>query len=162
MGDHVEIMTPTLIMFEVSSVIRNIMDDFSSENLTISFDYKQIHVEGTYIYRIPEGNPNIAGLKVIHHGWWLGSIHKNRFIPSHALAIGLHPDQVRQIIPLHLGDQQISAYLIGESFVYPGQDGWVLVTVDGYPLGWGKRVQNVVKNYYPHGLRRSSQWKSAM
>jgi NOL1/NOP2/fmu family ribosome biogenesis protein len=25
--------------------------------------------------------------------------------------------------------------------------------VDGYPIGWGKRVQNVIKNYYPHGLR---------
>jgi NOL1/NOP2/fmu family ribosome biogenesis protein len=30
----------------------------------------------------------------------------------------------------------------------------VLVCVDGFPLGWGKRVGSVVKNHYPRGLRR--------
>jgi len=23
--------------------------------------------------------------------------------------------------------------------------------VDGWPLGWGKRVQGILKNHYPHG-----------
>jgi NOL1/NOP2/fmu family ribosome biogenesis protein len=32
-----------------------------------------------------------------------------------------------------------------------GLPGWTLVTVDGWPLGWGKRVQGVLKNHYPRG-----------
>lgn len=30
--------------------------------------------------------------------------------------------------------------------------GWVLITVDGFALGWGRRVGAVVKNQYPRGL----------
>ena len=32
--------------------------------------------------------------------------------------------------------------------------GWVLVTVDGFPLGWGKRVQGRLKSHLPSWLRR--------
>jgi NOL1/NOP2/fmu family ribosome biogenesis protein len=35
----------------------------------------------------------------------------------------------------------------------PGEDGWTLAAVDGFPLGWGKRVAGVLKNHYPRGLR---------
>jgi NOL1/NOP2/fmu family ribosome biogenesis protein len=31
--------------------------------------------------------------------------------------------------------------------------GWTIVTVDGFPLGWGKLVQGQLKNHYPKGLR---------
>lgn len=145
---------------EGRSSTNSILDDFARANLTFLFDYKQLSVNGSYIYRLPNESPNIAGLKVIHPGWWLGSIHNDRFIPSHALAMGIRMDQARQIILLHPGDQLASAYLGGESFTMAGKNEWVLVTVDGFPIGWGKRVQNVVKNYYPHGLRRLSQSKT--
>ena len=29
--------------------------------------------------------------------------------------------------------------------------GWTVVTVDGFPLGWGKGVQGMLKNHYPRG-----------
>ena len=93
---------------------------------------------------------------MIHPGWWLGTIRKERFIPSHALAMGILIDQVCQSVPFHTSHQQLTAFLAGESFTNQGENGWVLITVDGYPIGWGKRVQNVVKNCYPHGLRRLS------
>jgi NOL1/NOP2/fmu family ribosome biogenesis protein len=48
---------------------------------------------------------------------------------------------------------QIRAYLHGESISCPGDPGWVLISVDGYPLGWGKRSGGVIKNAYPRGLR---------
>jgi NOL1/NOP2/fmu family ribosome biogenesis protein len=32
-------------------------------------------------------------------------------------------------------------------------DGWVLVTVDGYPLGWGKQVRGRLKSHLPRWLR---------
>jgi NOL1/NOP2/fmu family ribosome biogenesis protein len=98
----------------------------------------------------------MTGLKVIHPGWWLGSIHKDRFYPSHALAMGIRSDHARYTIPLHIEDQEVSKYLAGETFNNIGENYWVLVTIEGFPIGWGKRVQNVIKNYYPHGLRRTS------
>jgi len=44
-------------------------------------------------------------------------------------------------------------FLKGETLKGIGQDGWILTTVDGFPLGWGKEVQGTIKNYYPKGLR---------
>ena len=33
-------------------------------------------------------------------------------------------------------------------------DGWTLITVDGYSIGWGKTVKGQIKNHYPKGLRK--------
>ena len=140
----------------VISTVNATLNDFANENINFQFDNKQIRLVGSYVYCIPVEMPDITGLTVIHPGWWLGSIHKDRFTPSHALAMGIRQDQARHKIRLKLGDLEISAYLSGETFHNTGADGWVLLTVDDFPIGWGKRVQNVVKNYYPHGLRRLS------
>ena len=137
-----------------ASPTRAILNEFTRTNLSFSFENQQIHSFGSYVYCIPGGTPALSGLKVIHPGWWLGTIQKERFLPSHALAMGIRAGQARNILSLQTGDRQLSAYLGGESFTSPGENAWVLVTVDGYPIGWGKRVQNVIKNYYPHGLRR--------
>jgi NOL1/NOP2/fmu family ribosome biogenesis protein len=68
--------------------------------------------------------------------------------------MGIIVDQAKHILPLIEGDQRISSYFSGESIYDKAENAWILVTVDGFPIGWGKRVQNVIKNYYPHGLRR--------
>jgi NOL1/NOP2/sun family putative RNA methylase len=136
------------------STLKSLLDDFCRANLTIAYDSSKVLVDGSFIYHVPDDLPKLTGLHVIHPGWWLGAINNGRFTPSHSLAMGIKYDQARQRIPLTLSDQRLSAYFRGESFPNSGEDGWVLVTVDSYPIGWGKRVQNVVKNFYPHGLRR--------
>ena len=50
-------------------------------------------------------------------------------------------------------DPALAAYLRGEGFRSAGEAGWVLLCVDGYPLGWGKRVAGSMKSHYPRGLR---------
>ena len=87
-------------------------------------------------------------------GWWLGTLLKNRFEPAHALALGLRADQGVDPVTLAANDPATLAFLRGESITAPGAPGWTLVTVDGFPLGWGKRVGETVKNHYPKGLRR--------
>ena len=133
-----------------------LLDAFTRTILNFSFDDRCIYLEGSYIYCVPEKSPGMQGLKVIHPGWWLGSIRNDRFSPSHALAMGIKVDQTINSISLNLGDREVSTYFSGESFSNFGESGWILVTVDGYPIGWGKRTQNVIKNFYPHGLRRPS------
>jgi NOL1/NOP2/sun family putative RNA methylase len=136
--------------------VRAIWDDFCLANLKITLDHTRLIAEGTYIYLLPEDSPYLKGLKVIHPGWWLGSIRKYRFMPSHALAMSINNHQARHELPLTLGDTKLSAYFSGQSFPDSGEDGWILVTVDDFPVGWGKRVQNMIKNFYPRGLRHSS------
>lgn len=133
---------------------KSILENFFKDNLHFPFDNARLTIQGSYIYHLPEYIPDLDSLKVIHPGWWLGSIRKQHFTPSHSLAMGINSDQAMKILPLNLGDPRISSYFAGDSFADSGENGWVLLTVDGFSIGWAKRVQNVVKNFYPHGLRR--------
>ncbi|MCG3083333.1 SAM-dependent methyltransferase, partial [Anoxybacillus sp. LAT27] len=54
---------------------------------------------------------------------------------------------------LSLTFEESLRYMKGETLQTNGDRGWILVTIDGYPLGWGKEVKGVVKNFYPKGLR---------
>jgi NOL1/NOP2/sun family putative RNA methylase len=122
----------------------------SLTNVAIS---AHLFVSGSYLYVLPPGLPDLTGLKVIHPGWWLGTVKKERFEPSHALALVLRASQARRALRLEPDNSQVLPYLRGATLENPGEEGWMLVTVGDFPLGWGKRVQGKVKNYYPHGLR---------
>lgn len=124
------------------------------------------------LYHIQNESPVLKGLRVIRPGWWLGKFKKNRFEPSHALAMGLHSVDAQRVIKLSSDIYSNQIHPIVDIFLRGvsldvnqiiieirtneiGEvDGWYLVTLDGFPLGWGKRVGRVIKNFYPRGLRR--------
>lgn len=108
---------------------------------------------GEQLYLAPEGMPSLAGLKVLRPGLHLGTLKKNRFEPSHALALALKPDDVKQVVPLCSEEKEIQMYLNGQTLNYEGEKGWYLVAVDGYSIGWGKLAGGILKNHYPKGLR---------
>ena len=54
------------------------------------------------------------------------------------MAMGLNKNQIVNIIDLSLEDPNVIRYLKGETISIKGKEGWNLVCVDGYPLGWGK------------------------
>lgn len=109
---------------------------------------------GDQLYCVPEGLPDMTGKKILRPGLHLGTFKKNRFEPSHALALSLHKEQVKHHLPLTSHDQQVIRYLNGESIpAESAASGWVLVTVDGYSLGWGKLAGGRLQNHYPKGLR---------
>ena len=110
---------------------------------------------GEQLYRIPEGMPSVKGLKVLRPGLHLGTLKKNRFEPSHALALALRPDQVKHVCSLESDSPEIKAYLNGQTLNMDGEKGWYLVTVDGYSIGWGKLAGGILKNHYPKGLRKN-------
>ncbi len=108
---------------------------------------------GENLYLVPKELPDIKGLKVLRPGLHLGSCKKNRFEPSHALALSVSSHQVRHIVSLTADAPETLSYLKGEALRIPGEKGWNLVTVDGFPLGWGKWSDGMLKNHYPKGLR---------
>ena len=112
------------------------------EGKTVSF--------GSHLYWAPADMPSLKGLKVLRPGLELGELKKDRFEPSHALALWLKT--CRCVEKLDSGSKQIQEYLCGN--VLPSaQKGWCLVTVDGYSVGWGKGDGSQLKNHYPKGLR---------
>ena len=127
--------------------------DFCAEHLTIEPAGDRLALIGSYLYALEGVLPDLTGLRFLHPGWWLGTSKKERFEPSHALALALQPELTRRPVSLAPRDPALAAYLRGEVFRSPGEAGWVLVCVDGYPLGWGKRVAGILKSHYPRGLR---------
>lgn len=107
------------------------------------------------LYKLPENCPDFSGLHVLRGGLFLGTLKKNRFEPSHAMALALKADEVNNSIDFSCDSQEIKNYLLGQSLRIDGvADGWTLITVDGVSIGWGKSVKGQIKNHYPKGLRR--------
>ena len=109
---------------------------------------------GEQLYLIPKGMPALHGLKVMRPGLHLGTIKKDRFEPSHALALYLKEQDVRHVMALQSSMTEVSAFLNGQTLQYEGEKGWYLISVDGYSLGWGKLAGTIMKNHYPKGLRK--------
>lgn len=131
---------------------------FADETLTFTPNGQYV-LFGDHLYIIPEEMLSLKSLKVVRPGWHLGTIKKNRFIPSHALALSLNGDQVKHKWNLDKDSRDINAYLRGESLEAVGEKGWYLIEVDGYSIGWGKLVDHILKNHYPKGLRRTGNLK---
>ncbi|MDE6056054.1 MAG: RsmF rRNA methyltransferase first C-terminal domain-containing protein, partial [Lachnospiraceae bacterium] len=107
---------------------------------------------GDQLYLMPKDMPSIKGLKVLRAGLHLGTLRKNRFEPSHALALSLKKEDAKQSMELE-SDANARAYLSGMTLNHNGEKGWYLMTYQGYSIGWGKLAGQIMKNHYPKGLR---------
>jgi len=144
-------MRPAGAVAEAVSLFRR----FESEALTrtVEGDFALV---GAFLYRLPDGHgdlPDLGGLRIVRFGWPLGAVKKDRFEPGHVLALGLPGDAFRRRADFAADDPAVRAYLRGEVLPRAGEAGWTVVTVDGYPLGWGKQVGGQLKNHYPKGWR---------
>lgn len=137
---------PEFFSFAEESLSEELLRVYEREGMYLRF--------GEQLYLAPKGMPGIQGLKVLRPGLHLGTIKKNRFEPSHALALSLKPNEAmhRKDFPAESGC--IKDYLGGGTFPAEGEKGWYLITADGYSIGWGKLAGGVMKNHYPKGLRR--------
>jgi NOL1/NOP2/sun family putative RNA methylase len=124
---------------------------FREETLGVDFPSGRLRMQGDRLYFVPEDIPDLKGLRVTIPGIWLGNFKKERFEPAHPLAVFLRPGQAHDVLALSADSREMAAYLRGESLPSEGKPSWTLVTADGWPLGWGKRVQGMVKNHFPRG-----------
>ena len=138
-------------MFEMDRGQIKLWEAFLQEVLAVDFPVSRLRVRGDRLYFIPEEMPEFGYLRVVHPGVWFGNFKKGRFEPAHPLALLLRKGQAKQTLSLAAHGSELARYLRGETFLSDGPAGWTLVSVDGWPLGWGKRVQGVMKNHYPRG-----------
>ena len=127
--------------------------EFTKEFLKIKLTGKLLKF-GDQLYLAPEGLPSLKGLKVLRAGLHLGTLKKNRFEPSHALALYLKPKEAVYDYPLTM--EGAKNYLAGGTFPAAGEKGWYLLSIDGYSIGWGKLAGGIMKNHYPKGIRKNS------
>ena len=122
------------------------------------FDFSRVETKGDKVYYLPPDSADFRGLVFLRNGLYLGDLKKNRFEPSQPFALALHKGDVEGTISLPVSDPRLERYLKGETLpIAPGEaahgKGWHLLCVEGWPLGFGKLVNQTLKNKYPAGWR---------
>ncbi|MFI3170957.1 MAG: RsmB/NOP family class I SAM-dependent RNA methyltransferase [Eubacteriales bacterium] len=130
-------------------------------NITWDFSEEQIKIIGEKIYYLPHPMPKLDKLRILRNGVLIGECKKNRFEPSQALAMYLKKDEYKKIITFAKEDIRVIKYLKGETIdvedlLTNKNKGWYLVCVDGYPLGFAKAANQMLKNKYATGWRMQS------
>jgi NOL1/NOP2/sun family putative RNA methylase len=124
---------------------------FAQSTLKIIFPSELLQIVNDHLYCVPVEQLDLSNVRVVRPGLWLGTFKPGRFEPSHALALALHASDVETTVDVAV--EEAERYLRGETLQRRGPSGWVLVTIEGWSLGWGRRTGDVVKNHYPKGLR---------
>ena len=127
----------------------NCYEEFARQTLCCELTGRRLEF-GEQLYLVPEEMPDLKGLKTVRPGLHLGTNKKNRFEPSHALALALNVSEAVQVWET----EEPEKYLRGETLSCdPALKGWTLITCQGQPMGWGKADRGIMKNHYPKGLR---------
>ncbi len=120
----------------------------------VSFsDRERIEIHNGLVYYVPEDVQIQGGIRFLRNGLYLGEILKGRFEPSQALAMAFREKDCHAVINLDSESDDVRRYLCGETIEAKGDNGWNLICVDGYPLGWGKLISGRLKNKYHTGWR---------
>ena len=112
-----------------------------------------LHEANGVLYELPQNVFDWKGLQVLRVGVRLGEVKNGRFEPNHSLAMCLKKEEVLRAVDLSQTDERVGKYLRGETFEADVKNGWCMVCVEGFPLGFGKAVNGTIKNHLPKGLR---------
>ena len=128
------------------------------ENLNRTFLPERMESKNGMVYYMPKELPKMRGLRFLRSGLFVGEMKKKRFEPSQSLAMALRAKDYKNCLRLSVNDERVVRYLKGETLVLTDEeaaakDGWQLVCVEDYPLGWGKKNKHNLKNKYHSGWR---------
>ena len=131
------------------------------QDVSMPMELSRIVVKDTKVFLMPEGVGRCPGLRFLRSGLYLGELLKKRFEPSQAFAMALKKEEYASVIDLSAADGRVIRYLKGETLeIEDGEssrpEGWQLVCVDGYPLGWGKLIRGTLRNKYFSGWRMNA------
>ena len=144
---------------ENMKLLSEFLDETISEDVAAWIKNSRLVMFGEQLYRLPDMEVDIKGLKVQRAGLHIGEFKKQRFEPSHSLALALKLSEAKNVVKLTWDDPQTTGFFNGQSVMLSDEQtaeckkGWALVCVDGYTAGWGKVNGTQVKNHYPKGLR---------
>lgn len=90
-------------------------------------------------------------LHLVRNQVLLGEIKKNRFEPAHTLFTNSY-SVCKQTVELE--EDQMQKYLRGETLMIVRPKGWYAVTYKGYAIAGAYSDGKMLKNKYPHSLRK--------
>lgn len=144
---------------ENMKLLSEFLDETISDDMAALIKNSRLVMFGEQLYRLPDMEVDIKGLKVQRAGLHIGEFKKQRFEPSHSLALALKLSEAKNVVKLTCDNPQTIGFFNGQSVMLSDEQaaeckkGWALVCVDGYLAGWGKVNGTQVKNHYPKGLR---------
>lgn len=134
----------------VKSDSEKLYREFEKEFLNVTLN-GEFCLFGEQLYLKPK-NIDIDKIKTVRAGIPLGVCRKGRFEPSWALCLALTSDEIKNTLDFSADSKKLKSYMLGQTLECD-KKGWCAVTVDGYPLGWGKASGGVLKNHFPKYLR---------
>lgn len=107
------------------------------------------------VIRLPSVAFDNRSIRTVRGGLLMGTLKKDRFEPSNALAWALKAEQFENVLMMEPDDIRVEKYLRGETIRDEScRDGWVLVCVNRWPLGFAKCSGHMLKNKLEKGYRK--------
>ena len=136
-----------------------LLEDFL-DGCSLAPESRRLDCRGGKAYAAPELPENLKGIRFLRSGLLLGEFKKGRFEPSQPFAMALSPKNFRRYISWEPDDERVEKYLRGESVPVDlqrekAENGWNLVCVGNFSLGWGKISNGLLKNKYLCGWRKN-------
>lgn len=129
---------------------KKLFSEFEKEFLNVNLN-GEFCLFGENLYLKPKCI-DIDKIKVVRAGLPLGICRKGRFEPSWALCLALTKNDFKNTLDFSADSEKLKNYMMGQTLEC-NKKGWCAVTVDGYPLSWGKASNGILKNHFPKYLR---------
>lgn len=150
---------PSLSYLSVDKSLKKRLEYFYefAKDLSWDIDESRLEIRGERLFYMPGLLGKLTGMRFLRNGLYMGDILNKRFEPSQALAMAIKPGEYSKTISFENDDIRVIKYLKGETIeISESEDtgrGIRLFCVDGYPLGWGKLNNGILKNKYHSGWR---------
>lgn len=100
---------------ENMKLLSEFLDETISENMAAWIKNSRLVMFGEQLYRLPDMEVDIKGLKVQRAGLHIGEFKKQRFEPSHSLALALKLNDAKNVVKLTCDNPQTIGFFNGQS-----------------------------------------------
>lgn len=126
--------------------------NFAEKDIPATWQTPTMH--GTLLFSTELSMLPDAKLKILRPGICLGSIESHGFVPHHALSMSMAAKNLKS--RCSITEEEAIQYCAGHPLAGDGSRGYLQMTVNGFPLGWGKGIGSRINNLYPKGLRKQN------
>ena len=117
------------------------------KDFNLNYKYEELINDKVFCFN---NELDLSKFYIIKKGLHLGTVSKNNFVPSFHLAHYLDNSE-----SISLTEDDLKLYIHGDVINknLPQKNGYYVVAFDGINLGYVKKVNCQLKNFYPKGLR---------
>lgn len=126
--------------------------DFEKKEMNVGIEGNFVFENGR-IYKELDLNIDLKGIKIVRNGLYVGEIKGRSFSPSSAFIMAMKKNDFKNVIDFDSEDENLIKYLKCETIFVDIDDGFKIICVNGYPLGYGKVKNTTLKNYYNKNWR---------